>query len=331
MKKILSVTLVLGLSFNLIAQEVSQTILVEHFTNTLCGICSSRNPGFYANLRAQSNVLHMAIHPSAPYSACVLNQQNKTENDARTQFYGIYGSTPRLVIQGNALGAAANYSSAAIFDTYKNKTTPIALNTSLTQNENSIDITVVVKSVAANSLTNLVISGFLVEEELNYAAPNGEQVHYDVFRKSIFNIQGESISTPTQGDSIVLTKTVPINAAWNLNKIYALITVQQSNKEAVQSARSANLSTPTGIADHNTSSSIHATIFPNPTSDVLNITLENNEHTLLTIYDITAKQIHKEEFQKEISISTSQFNNGLYIVSISNSQGRVTKKVKIMH
>ncbi len=64
------------LAFN-ISNAQNQSVLVEHFTNTLCSICASRNPGFYQNLQSQQDVLHIAYHPSSPYAACVLNKQNR--------------------------------------------------------------------------------------------------------------------------------------------------------------------------------------------------------------------------------------------------------------
>src|SRR5215207_809064 len=84
--------------------QVPKKIMVEHFTNTKCPVCTARNPGFYANFNSQPNVLHLAVHPSQPYSACLLYQQNAAENNLRTQYYsGVFGSTPRLVINGNII------------------------------------------------------------------------------------------------------------------------------------------------------------------------------------------------------------------------------------
>src|SRR5260221_7207968 len=77
--------------------QVAKKIIVEHFTNTDCSICAALDPGFYANLNAHPGVLHLSIHPSAPYPNGLLYKQNATANDARTNYYGVYGSTPRLV------------------------------------------------------------------------------------------------------------------------------------------------------------------------------------------------------------------------------------------
>ena len=110
MKKTFSLSAIAILFFCQLAfSQVPKKAVVEHFTNTNCSVCASRNPGFYTNLNMQTGVLNLAVHPSSPYPNCLLYQQNATANDARTNYYGIYGSTPRLVINGNVISSAANY------------------------------------------------------------------------------------------------------------------------------------------------------------------------------------------------------------------------------
>ena len=110
--------LVALLVFNLSSKaQVPKKVIVEHFTNTVCSVCASKNPGFYTNLKNQQGVIHLAVHPSSPYTSCILSKHNVSENDARTNYYGVYGATPRLAIQGVVIASNANYSSAAIFTT----------------------------------------------------------------------------------------------------------------------------------------------------------------------------------------------------------------------
>jgi hypothetical protein len=126
-QKSLFILFLSALSFTKIqAQAVPQTAIVNHFTNSRCGVCANRNPGFYTNLRQQTNTLHIAFHPSSPYSTCVFSIENPSENDDRTNFYGIYGGTPRLVINGNVIPAAQNYALSAMFTPYQGLTSPFA-------------------------------------------------------------------------------------------------------------------------------------------------------------------------------------------------------------
>ncbi len=64
-------------------------VVVEHFTNTRCGICASRNPAFKENVANHPKVLSITIHPSRPYSSCELHKHNPGDNDSRTNYYDI--------------------------------------------------------------------------------------------------------------------------------------------------------------------------------------------------------------------------------------------------
>ncbi len=121
MKKNFTLILLLLISIMTINAQVAKKVVVEHFTNTKCGICSSRNPGFYKNLKNFPDVLHLSIHPSSPYAACKLSQQNNPDNDDRTKYYNVYGGTPRLVIQGKVISANEDYNSSTLFTSEENQ------------------------------------------------------------------------------------------------------------------------------------------------------------------------------------------------------------------
>jgi hypothetical protein len=328
MKKSILSFILLFVTGALIAQ-VPQAIVVEHFTNTRCSVCASRNPGFYTNLNAQDNVLHMAIHPSSPYSACLLNQHNKVENDARTNYYGVYGSTPRLVIQGNVVPSSSNYGSATIFDAYKNQTTPLSLTISVAPfSVDSIQVRAVVKTEAAHNLGALQLFVSLVEEELIYGAPNGEATHYNVFRKSFFPATGLAFNAPSSiGDSAVFTGVIAKNGAWVLNQMYALgIINQASDKKAVQAAKSANLQGSTGLFNYNT---LESHIYPNPSSDVLQIELEAEKQTQLSLYDFSGRLVKQHAFEQTITVDVRELPVGIYQVVLVNGNQQSSQKIII--
>jgi len=114
-------SLVALLSFTYSEAQISQKVIAEHFTNTKCSVCASRNPGLIQNFVSNPDVLHISIHPSSPYATCIFNQHNKTENDDRTKYYGLYGSTPRLAINGNVQASSVNFGSSTLFTSYKGK------------------------------------------------------------------------------------------------------------------------------------------------------------------------------------------------------------------
>ncbi len=331
MVKHLNVLLLFLLVGKLLSAQMPKAVVVEHFTNTRCSVCASRNPGFYTNLSNQNNVLHIAIHPSSPYSNCLLNKHNKEENDARTNFYGIYGATPRLVIQGQVIDGTADYDNQSLFTPFLQQTSPIQITTAIADDSATmLKVQVTLKTIAAHSLGNLLLTTSVVEELLNYVGPNGEQQQHDVFRKSCFGVNGQSFNAPAAiGDSIVFTASIAKHNEWDLSQLYALSMVQEDlSKQMVQAARSPRLMPYTGIAE---SPEMDISLFPNPTNSDLTIKLAEPLTTQIVVYSANGQVLLKTEMYKESVINTSGFQNGLYFVQLCNATGSMVKKITIAH
>ena len=71
-------------------------------------------------------------------------------------------------------------------------------------------------------------------------------------------------------------------------------------------------------------------IFPNPTKDFLGITLENNLPSELTLMDVSGKVVLEKTFTNSSNINLSNFNNGIYFLSISNNSKIATKRVNVV-
>jgi hypothetical protein len=322
-RSVLSSLAIAILSFTANAQAVSKRVVVEHFTNSYCSICASRNPGFYNNLWQFPQVLHVAIHPSAPYSACPINKFNKTDNDARTNFYGVYGSTPRLIIQGKVIPANADYNSASLFQNELNQLTPFDVNVSLTPiSFADAQVRVVVKKVDASTLTNLQLFGAIVQDTFFFNANNGETKHYDVFRKAVWS-SPMSITAPANvGDSIVYTQTVSLDQS--LPKVYAMaILSDAANKEVVQAAKSTTIPVTTTV---NTTSAaqVATSIYPNPTFDKLYVETVNNTASYI-VTDIKGIIVARGNSVRN-SIDVSALSKGVYILKLNSANNQEVLK-----
>lgn len=315
--------------FSLTTQAQTKAILNEHFTNTLCSVCASRNPGLYNNLRTQQDVLHIAYHPSSPYSGCVLNQHNKAENDARTNYYNVYGGTPRIVLNGVVQSSSSNYASADIFTPFKSIAADVSILVNQTLEGNLIKSTISVKRLTNQLYSNLKLQVMYVEDTLFYIAPNGESQHYDVFRKSANGIQGVDITLPTNvGDStIFLTQTV-IHSAWNKNRIYTLAFIQNTTDKTILNAAKSITSkvTNTGIKTLN---DFGIQVYPNPVNDYLTIELANNENTNITLINTLGEVVLKQQINNSENLELSNLAKGIYFLSIENVTGKATQKIII--
>jgi hypothetical protein len=334
MKKITLIATLLTSSLQITSAQVTQKIVVEHFTNTVCSVCANRNPGFFTNLNSQTGIIHLAVHPSSPYSSCLLNQHNITENDARTTYYGIYGSTPRLVIQGAAVPASANYSSASIFTPYQSQTSPASLRIVQTKFGNdSIRSQIIVKTEATNSLGTLSLFVALAEDTIFYSSPNGETEHYDVFRKAITSTSGMSINLPANvGDSAVYTFTSLANSAWVFSRIYTMAILQDSSSKTVVQAEAvlANSNTLTTGIDNSNFSDMASTVFYAANAKALTILQTNStSSTNLVIYDNFGRIVANEAILSDRAvIDVSNLPAAVYIYALK-TRGIILKTGKI--
>ena len=316
--------------------QVPKKVVVEHFTNSRCSICAGANPGFYSNLTNQTHVIHLAIHPSSPYPACIISQHNVPENDGRTNYYGIYGSTPKFVIQGVLISTAADYSSSSIFAPYTGKTSPASIRIVQTKFAgDSMRSTIIIKTEATHTLGNLVLFVALAEDTLFYTSPNGETKHFDVFRKSLTGTSGINIVLPTViGDSIIYTKSSPSNVAWDFARINTIAILQESSsKSVVQSESYKKNSVPTGISSQNISSStVHVFV-----SDLENkIRIDQNtglSNLKFTLYDLTGRKMIDKIFDSDTqSISTAGLSPGVYLYTVSSKTENIkTGKVVLQN
>ena len=222
--------------FNLssIHAQIDKKLLIENFTNTNCSACASRMPGFYNNIKGQTQIVQVAYHPSSPYPSCKLNQHNKTENDGRANFYGVYGSTPLLVVDGANIGNVV-FSNPSIYDTKISQKTFIQIKISQEMKGDSVENTVVFKKVSASTQTNFTANVILTEDTIFYNAPNGEKQHYNVFRKTIRN---QSIQLTNIGDSTIIKTTTAFHSEWVKDRVKTVAWATETNNKTPLQAES---------------------------------------------------------------------------------------------
>jgi hypothetical protein len=307
--------------------QYPQKVVVEHTTNTLCGNCANRNPGFYQNLENHPDVIHIAYHPSSPYAACQLNQHNKAENDGRTMYYGIFGSTPRLVIQGNTISAGTNYSNASIFTPYTGQTTDynIIINESRTQDSIIVEITLQTASGGQSMMARLYVA--YAEDTVFYQAPNNEDQHYDVFRKAFTADQGEQVLLPVPGNAAQYRFAIARNQTWDMNQMRVIAMINDlSNKEVLQAA-SYKSQISTGIAP-NPDREISVNVFPNPVDQFVKVQTAQSAPVEISLFDLTGKlQLRSVSAGGQTELDLSEFNAGAYLMEIRTDNGFATRTI----
>jgi len=66
---------------------------------------------------------------------------------------------------------------------------------------------------------------------------------------------------------------------------------------------------------------LSASIYPNPFTTQLNITLANNESSHIILYDILSRKLLQQSFINSVSLNTSQLSKGIYFYEMRNKNG----------
>ncbi|HPE55099.1 MAG TPA: T9SS type A sorting domain-containing protein [Bacteroidales bacterium] len=320
MKKILTLTFIVLFAIQAFCQT-EKVVVIEHFTNSKCSICASRNPAFYSLLEDYPQVLHIAYHPSSPYPTCIFSQYNPEENDARTNFYGIYGGTPRVVVSGEVIPPGSQLLTADQLDSKLGMLSDydISIKHQLGEGDN-IDVIVTIKRVSGNSTEDLMFIGALAEENVDYAAPNGENYHPDVFRKFLFQ---EPVSLTNAGDSIVLSATYTSDPVWVQDEMHVMGMLQRTNDKVIlQSAKSGKAEAVSVISKRK----VHETdrlFYPNPASNYIAIEESYRQNAVgATLYNLFGQKVKDLNIQQKTSIS--ELDRGYYFVVVTEKGGEQT-------
>lgn len=332
MKKLTLLAFLFGLAFQTHAQTVARKTVVEHFTNTRCSVCASRNPAFYALIDNYypNGLIHLAYHPSSPYANCLFSQQNTAENDARTNYYGVYGATPRVAVQGLVRPPSNPLLVASVIDSQINRTSVIDVQVALQLVGNdSVRVRTLVRTVGPSALGNLNLFVALTEDTVFYNAPNGETRHYDVFRKALYNGNGLVISAPAQGDSLVFYATVSKDAQWAASRLNAVAIVQHPVSKWIINAGKATENTPafTGVAEVATETEeVLLQVYPNPTSGTVTV---RHEHFAANLFIINA--LGQVQVSRTASfVETFRLPEGLYSVVLQSPEGKILATERVL-
>lgn len=299
------------------AAQVPRAIVVEHFTNSRCSICANRNPSLFSNLDNNPNVMHIAYHPSSPYSTCIFSQHNSSENDLRTNFYGIYGGTPRIVINGDVTNK--NFGDQTLFDNYQNQTSAFDIRMSHMTTVDSVFIRVVVEKVSTGDSQYALTVG-LAEDTIHYNAPNGEDLHRNVFRE--FAVHNQTETAANVGDSVVYTYALERRGAWNENALYAYALLQDpTSDDLLQAGRSNKLSNSVGMGEM-TADNFRA--YPIPAKST--VTFDKFVHYRLI--DLSGR-VSLEGFSDHMDVSS--IPNGIYLLNVNIEGVQRTLRLPVVH
>lgn len=245
---ILTVSLLWGVLAQ--AQEAPRYLLVEHFTNTRCSLCPNRNATMYQRIGDYPGWVHViSYHPPVPYQDDFFYNQNPTENDTRRMHYSVFGTPQAFLWGANSASGSDLLPSQKVLDNYQ-QTSPVLLNVSQQISNNMLTATVELETfetpvVSGNGNYRLYVA--VIEDTINWSAPNGEDHHYDVFRKMLTDISGDVIALGPVGASVGANFQVAIDNQWisSALQVVAFLTYEDANITFINSGRTGDLAVQT--------------------------------------------------------------------------------------
>ena len=309
------------------AQENKKYLLIEHFTNTHCPICASRNPGIYSTMNKfdPADLHHFSIHPSVPYNSCPFYQFNKDANQFREWYYSVR-STPTLFINGS--GSSTN---PATFEnnilTRLGQTSPLSIAIEGGSNRN-LEVVISIKTHGQIPQGDLRLFVALVERYKMFKAGNNESDHYNIYRRPISDLEGDPFSPAPVGSVVTKNYTYTIPQGVAADQAYVLAYVQNMDtREVLNSGASYDQVFTTVKEDED---DVVFRIFPNPVEDEIWVTTMEKKILNLRLYDLYGRLIKTfpvSQGSEQTSIPIGELIPGVYALELENTDGRYIKRI----
>ncbi len=227
------------------ALAVPRVMLVEGFTNVGCPYCPDANAATHEFLAdyGPSMAIGVSYHVSWPDSGDPFYTLANADSSIyfRRVYYGV-NSVPSLFSDGTSTvtGSVAALEGAAT--TRLTTESPITVAVEQVIEGGMVTVTATVTAVDAVPLGDLALRIALTETEIHYAvAPgsNGQTDFYDTMRDMLPDARGTKF-TIGLGETRVFVQSTPVNVAWNLANIRAVVWVQDDlTREVLQAGSTA--------------------------------------------------------------------------------------------
>ncbi len=234
-------------SFTLNAYE--RVVLLEDFTNTSCPPCVDSDAAIIETLEAFGaggcGVISIQYHVSWPSPFDPFYLAARTENNARTSYYGVDGvGVPYVVIDGIELlppgqGAEDASQMQSAVDRRLKVVSPIELSVRNTTNgtagQAEVDVTVLSEVPTAHYHIRIAV----VESDIHYEADNGLDHFDNVLRDMLPNADGRTLDNLVVGSTQTISESYTIDGDWKAGDLSVIAYVQnEDTKEIIQAATS---------------------------------------------------------------------------------------------
>ena len=297
----------------------------ELFTNLPCPACQSASPPFKTRLKNSSGAYHLiSFYPGKPYASCQLYNLNTTENRTRLAHYPAISGSPRVVVGGTDVMHPNSLSATAIANAQGGESW---LEVDVDENSGmNRTVTIDSKVWGTPTSTTTKIYAVVVQKFIFISgAPGGYTDHDEVFMKFLSDPNGDVVDV---NSTDVVTYNYTLESTWDDDNTYVIAWVMdEATNEIINSGTKfdTDFSATTTISKE----TIDINVYPNPTTDVLNVEVPSNIRVKNVKINSNSGQQFLVSFEtngNQIQVDVSDVAKGNYILSLETETGIFTKR-----
>ncbi|MFZ1750649.1 MAG: T9SS type A sorting domain-containing protein, partial [Saprospiraceae bacterium] len=249
----------------------------------------------------------------------------------RAYHYDVFGGTPVFVINGEPR-TGSDVQNVSVYNPFFGSMSPFKVETSLeSHHPDSITIISRIEAVETHTFTDISIYLPLVEDTVFYNAPNGENIHRDVFRQSFTGTEPLVIKAPIKSaDPTSIKRTLQVRSIWDTSRLYAMSIVQSvsGDKPVLQSSKSPLLSKGSiSSSDDESVKTLGLVVFPIITVGLLNFSRELSD---ISVIDRMGREVLKSKGVSIMHLDVSMLHQGMYFLLESDKdRPNIYKFIKI--
>ena len=331
-----------GFAFdNVFIGNRTRTVLLENFSNAQLddgGTTKTQNDAIRDLQAVTPTLATIQYQLNNKTGSSNARVSNSTDGDARALYYGI-NETPRVAVDG-AANASLLFSQWAptALNIRSLNIAPLDIQTSDTQNGNTIEIASVLKA-KQNIDGGFIVHMAIVENQvvLAQASNSGETLFDYVVQKMLPNAAGTKINEPLlTGNQITVTNTWQPTKAYASGEISIIVFVQDEMSREIYQAEifTPTVNIVTGLQEELNESGI--AVWPNPANTLLKVTLAQPVATnaKVFVYNQLGALVHTAQVkngQNNLEINTTHWTPGMYYIQAYVNETLTKKRILIQH
>lgn len=328
-----------------VANELAQRkVLFEQFTSNTCVPCASSDPQIMSFLdnndvnTENGKMVALKYHMNFPNPGT--DQAYTAESGARFNYYGATG-VPHASLGNVYSGHPLNLTQTIVDDEYNR---PAVFDIDLwgiCEDTNQVEFEIDLKSYvnfneSGVRLHAIIMEREITDEQFDPSPTTTQKLFKFVMRKMLPNSSGTLVQPMTEDEIRNFSFNYKLNNSItnDPHNLALIVFVQNASTKEVYQAE--HIDIKSYLNTNNLSLDNSLSLFPNPANTSTTLVFEANaDNAHVEIVNMAGQNVFSQNLgtvngQTKITIPTSNFENGLYIVNLRSNNGVVSKKLSVI-